>query len=170
MIKDSSTKVKNCSSYFFVDTSSSSIFVTKLQTAIITTFYLFDYLNGAAFVVQLDRLCLLLLYSILLVLFRNLMTILLMQFVERLTKGILETFQMCNPNFKHLEVLNPKHFFTNPSDGIQNNGHDNANSDLILYTDCVLVNLESKRRFDFPTDDFHFCCFPFSFIPLIVWV
>ncbi|XP_020094788.1 homeodomain-interacting protein kinase 2-like isoform X2 [Ananas comosus] len=68
-------------------------------------------------------------------------------FVERLTKGILETFQMCNPNFKHLEVLNPKHFFTNPSDGIQNNGHDNANSDLILYTDCVLVNLESKRRY-----------------------
>ncbi|KAG1355470.1 putative Rop guanine nucleotide exchange factor 14 [Cocos nucifera] len=67
--------------------------------------------------------------------------------VVKLTKDILETFQICNPNFKYSEALNPKRFLTNPSVGVLNDGHDNANSDLILHVNFVLVNMESKQRY-----------------------
>ncbi|XP_038978107.1 dual specificity protein kinase YAK1 homolog isoform X1 [Phoenix dactylifera] len=67
--------------------------------------------------------------------------------VARVTKDILETFQICNPNFKYSEALNPKRFLTNPSVGVLNDGHDNANSDLILHVNFVLVNMESKQRY-----------------------
>ncbi|OAY82819.1 putative serine/threonine-protein kinase yakA [Ananas comosus] len=67
--------------------------------------------------------------------------------VARLTKDIVETFQICNPNFKYSEELNPKRFLTNPSDGVLNDGHDNVNSDLILHVNSVLVNLKSNRRY-----------------------
>lgn len=72
---------------------------------------------------------------------------LLMQLVARLTKGIVETYQICNPSFKYSEALNPKRFLTNPSIGVLNDGYDNANSDLILHVNLELVNLERKRRF-----------------------
>ncbi|URE39949.1 Protein kinase domain [Musa troglodytarum] len=67
--------------------------------------------------------------------------------VARLTKGIVETYQICNPSFKYSETLNPKHFLTNPSIGVLNDGYDNANSDLILHVNFELVNLERKRRY-----------------------
>ncbi|XP_065018275.1 dual specificity protein kinase YAK1 homolog isoform X5 [Musa acuminata AAA Group] len=67
--------------------------------------------------------------------------------VARLTKGIVETYQICNPSFKYSEALNPKRFLTNPSIGVLNDGYDNANSDLILHVNLELVNLERKRRY-----------------------
>ncbi|XP_072987563.1 dual specificity protein kinase YAK1 homolog isoform X1 [Typha latifolia] len=67
--------------------------------------------------------------------------------VARLTKDIVDTYRNCNPNFKYSEALNPKRFLTNPSVGVLNDGHDNANSDLILHVNSVLVNLELKRRY-----------------------
>ncbi|KAK8690067.1 hypothetical protein V6N13_088770 [Hibiscus sabdariffa] len=45
--------------------------------------------------------------------------------VARLTKGIIETYQICNPQFKYSEELNPKRFLTSPSVGILNDGYDN---------------------------------------------
>lgn len=75
-----------------------------------------------------------------------------MQLVARLTKDILETFQICNPNFKYSEALNPKRFLTNPSVGVLNDGHDNTNSDLILHVNFVLINMESKQRFGSKTE------------------
>ncbi|KAG1362780.1 dual specificity protein kinase YAK1 [Cocos nucifera] len=67
--------------------------------------------------------------------------------VARVTKDILETFQICNPNFKYSEALNPKRFLTNPSVGVKNDGHDNVDSNLILYVNFVLVNMVSKQRY-----------------------
>ncbi|KAG8487147.1 hypothetical protein CXB51_020793 [Gossypium anomalum] len=70
-----------------------------------------------------------------------------MQLVARLTKDIIETYQICNPKFKYSEELNPKWFLTSPSVGVLNDGHDNVNSDLILTVNFVLINLETRRRY-----------------------
>ncbi|XXG66720.1 hypothetical protein AAC387_Pa06g0241 [Persea americana] len=67
--------------------------------------------------------------------------------VARLTKDIVETYQICNPLFKYDEALNPKRFLTNPSVGVLNDGNDNANSDLILYAGFVLVNVRTQQRY-----------------------
>lgn len=70
-----------------------------------------------------------------------------MQLVARLTKDIVETYQICNPAFKYSEAINPKRFLTSPSVGVLNDGFDNANSDLILTANFVLVNAGSHQRF-----------------------
>ena len=77
--------------------------------------------------------------------------------MARLTKDIIETYQICNPQFKYSEELNPKRFLTSPSVGVLNDGYDNVNSDLILAVNFVLINLETQRRFvtafyNFPHD------------------
>ncbi|XP_015577762.2 dual specificity protein kinase YAK1 homolog isoform X1 [Ricinus communis] len=67
--------------------------------------------------------------------------------VARLTKEIVETYQICNPQFKYSEELNPKRYLTSPSIGVLNDGYDNVNSDLILTVNFPLVNLETQRRY-----------------------
>ncbi|KAI9073823.1 hypothetical protein K1719_044225 [Acacia pycnantha] len=67
--------------------------------------------------------------------------------LARLTKEIVETYQICNPQFKYSEELNPKRYLTSPSVGVLNDGYDNVNSDLILTVNYVLVNLERNRRY-----------------------
>ncbi|XP_077244716.1 dual specificity protein kinase YAK1 homolog isoform X2 [Tasmannia lanceolata] len=65
--------------------------------------------------------------------------------VVRLTKDIVETYQICNAAFTYSESYNPKKFLTNPSVGVLNDGFDNANSDLILTVNFVLVNGSQQR-------------------------
>ncbi|XAR71537.1 Non-specific serine/threonine protein kinase [Bertholletia excelsa] len=67
--------------------------------------------------------------------------------VVRLTKDIVETYKICNSQFHYSEELNPKRFLTSPSIGVLNDGYDNANSDLILTVNFVLVNLSTQRRY-----------------------
>uniref|UniRef100_A0A1S3DVJ8 Dual specificity protein kinase YAK1 homolog n=2 Tax=Cicer arietinum TaxID=3827 RepID=A0A1S3DVJ8_CICAR len=67
--------------------------------------------------------------------------------VARLTKEIVETYQICNPQFKYSEDLNPKRFLTSPSIGVLNDGYDNVNSDLILTVNFVLIHVEKSRRY-----------------------
>ncbi|KAG9155736.1 hypothetical protein Leryth_004003 [Lithospermum erythrorhizon] len=67
--------------------------------------------------------------------------------VVRLTKDIIDTYQACNPEFQYSDELNPKRFLTTPSAGVLNDGHDNANSDLILSVNHVLVNSETQQRY-----------------------
>ncbi|WCJ27736.1 hypothetical protein M5689_009462 [Euphorbia peplus] len=67
--------------------------------------------------------------------------------VARLTKDIVETYQICNPQFKYSEELNPKRYLTSPSTGVLNDGHDNVNSDLILAVNLSLLNQETQRRY-----------------------
>lgn len=110
-----------------------------------------------------------------------------LQLVAKLTKDIVETYQLCNSDFKYSEELNPKRFLTSPSIGVLNDGHDNVNSDLILAVNSVLVNTETQRRLIllpviiyFPCFAwltifmyFHFLCFFYkikiSLIVLILW-
>lgn len=73
------------------------------------------------------------------------MSLSLVQLVARLTKDIVETYQLCNPQFKYSEELNPKRYLTTPSIGVLNDGHDNVNSDLILTANYVLINSEQRR-------------------------
>ncbi|KAH9574806.1 hypothetical protein CY35_01G078600 [Sphagnum magellanicum] len=65
----------------------------------------------------------------------------------RVTKDIVETYQLCNPSFQHSENLNPKRYLTNPSIPKFNGGSDNENHDLILYYGCVFVNENATRRY-----------------------
>ncbi|XP_038699889.1 dual specificity protein kinase YAK1 homolog isoform X2 [Tripterygium wilfordii] len=68
-------------------------------------------------------------------------------FVARLTKDIIATYQTCNPQFKYSEELNPKRYLTSPSIGVNNDGFDNVNSDLILAVNFALVNSDRQRRY-----------------------
>ncbi|KAK9050047.1 hypothetical protein SSX86_030984 [Deinandra increscens subsp. villosa] len=67
--------------------------------------------------------------------------------VSRLTKDIVETYRICNPQFNYPDELNPKRFLTSPSAGVLNDGFDNENSDFILSVNCSLVNSETHRRY-----------------------
>ncbi|CAO2832278.1 unnamed protein product [Amaranthus hypochondriacus] len=67
--------------------------------------------------------------------------------ITKLTKHIVETYQECNAEFRFSEELIPKRFLTSPSDGVLNDGHDNANSDLILFVNYVLVNSRTQQRY-----------------------
>ncbi|RAL46307.1 hypothetical protein DM860_015300 [Cuscuta australis] len=67
--------------------------------------------------------------------------------VARLTKDIVETYHICNPQFQYTEELNPKRFLTTPAVGVLNDGHDNANSDLILFCNLELTNIDTQRRY-----------------------
>jgi dual specificity protein kinase YAK1 len=64
----------------------------------------------------------------------------------RLTKEIVDAYQICNPSFEYSESCNPKRYLTIPSVGVSNSGLDNENHDLILYFGRILVNDDNTRR------------------------
>jgi dual specificity protein kinase YAK1 len=82
-----------------------------------------------------------------LLMFWSWLTLCTMQFVARLTAGIIQTYQQCDPKFKYSDENIPKRFLTSPSIPAHNDGLDNANWDLILYVNLELVNKMSNRRF-----------------------
>ncbi|CAO2821597.1 unnamed protein product [Amaranthus hypochondriacus] len=67
--------------------------------------------------------------------------------VTKLTKYIVETYQVCNAEFRFSDKLRRKRFLTSPADGVLNEGHDNENSDLILSVNDVLINSLTQRRY-----------------------
>jgi hypothetical protein len=88
-----------------------------------------------------------------------------MQFVARLTTDIVQTFEKCNLEFMYSELLNPKHFLTNPAVPVHNDGLDNANSDLILYVNLELINKKLDRRLVF-----YLCCFQCTYLfPVVIY-
>ena len=70
-----------------------------------------------------------------------------LQVVERLTRGLVETYKTCNPQFKYRGELNPKRYLTTPSVGVLNDGFDNVNSDLILAVNDDFCSSDSRHRF-----------------------
>ena len=70
-----------------------------------------------------------------------------LQVVVRLTSGLVETYKICNPQFKYRGELNPKRYLTTPSVGVLNDGFDNVNSDLILAVNDDLSSSDSRQRF-----------------------
>ncbi|KAJ7537763.1 hypothetical protein O6H91_11G021500 [Diphasiastrum complanatum] len=67
--------------------------------------------------------------------------------VARLTRLLMETYQLCNPSFTYLDSFNKRRVLTHPSEGVSNNGLDNSHSDLILAVNGVLVHPSSNQRY-----------------------
>eukprot|EP00250_Pteridium_aquilinum_P012765 c20927_g3_i1 orf=707-3739(-) len=67
--------------------------------------------------------------------------------VVRLTKEIVETYQICNPAYTFSDALKPKRYLTTPSVPASNGGLDNEKSDLILAVNGVLANDKSNHRY-----------------------
>ena len=70
----------------------------------------------------------------------------LLQLTVRLTKEIVDTYQICDPGFEYSDSCNPKRYLTVPSVGVSNNGSDNENHDLILYVGRILANDDNTSR------------------------
>ncbi|CAH2079528.1 unnamed protein product, partial [Thlaspi arvense] len=67
--------------------------------------------------------------------------------VVRLTRDLVETYKICNAQFKYRGELNPKRYLTTPSVGVLNDGFDNVNSDLILAVNDDLCRSDSRQRY-----------------------
>ncbi|CAN8323539.1 unnamed protein product [Cochlearia groenlandica] len=67
--------------------------------------------------------------------------------VVRLTRDLVETYRICNPQLKYRGELNPKRYLTTPSVGVLNDGFDNVNSDLILAVNDDLCSSDSRQRY-----------------------
>lgn len=63
----------------------------------------------------------------------------------RLTKKLVETIQKCNPGFFYQPIMNPKRDLTQPSEGVQNNGYDNIDSDYILRVGDFITTPEGRE-------------------------
>ncbi|AAS51475.1 ACR249Cp [Eremothecium gossypii ATCC 10895] len=63
-----------------------------------------------------------------------------------LTKSLIITYSLCSDEFSYQTSKNPKRLLTKPSEGKLNNGHDNINSDYILYVNDVL-GMEQQRKY-----------------------
>ncbi|KAI0093029.1 kinase-like domain-containing protein [Irpex rosettiformis] len=53
--------------------------------------------------------------------------------VRQLTTNIVETYRICNPNFRYESTHNPRRVLTKPSKPSHNDGYDNEDYDYILY-------------------------------------
>uniref|UniRef100_A0A1J3JMH3 Serine/threonine-protein kinase ppk15 n=1 Tax=Noccaea caerulescens TaxID=107243 RepID=A0A1J3JMH3_NOCCA len=67
--------------------------------------------------------------------------------VVRLTRDLVETYRICNTQFKYRGELNPKRYLTTPSVGVLNDGFDNVNSDLILAVNDDFCSSDSRQRY-----------------------
>lgn len=50
-----------------------------------------------------------------------------------LTTNILDTYHICNPQFRYESTHNPRRVLTKPSKPAHNDGYDNEDYDYILY-------------------------------------
>jgi dual specificity protein kinase YAK1 len=57
----------------------------------------------------------------------------LSQPLRQLTTNILDTYRICNPNFRYESTHNPRRVLTKPSKPAHNDGYDNDDYDYILY-------------------------------------
>ncbi|KAI8993077.1 kinase-like protein [Trametes punicea] len=53
--------------------------------------------------------------------------------LKQLTTNIVETYHICNPQFKYESAHNPRRVLTKPSKPVHNDGYDNEDYDYILY-------------------------------------
>jgi dual specificity protein kinase YAK1 len=63
-----------------------------------------------------------------------------------MTVGLVETLHICNSKYNYQPVfMNPKRELTQPSEGVFNNGFDNADSDYILRVSDLISSPEGKE-------------------------
>ncbi|BFZ53908.1 dual specificity protein kinase yak1 [Savitreella phatthalungensis] len=58
--------------------------------------------------------------------------------LQAATTHLTQTYRICNPNFDYQTSSNPRRVLTKPSEGVNNGGFDNEDSDYILYVNDVL--------------------------------
>lgn len=64
--------------------------------------------------------------------------------VSALTVFLPRTYQRCSPSFRWSELV-PRRVLTKPSEAVENNGYDNANSDLVVCVHDVFVSSTGTR-------------------------
>ncbi|CDK25453.1 unnamed protein product [Kuraishia capsulata CBS 1993] len=65
--------------------------------------------------------------------------------LEALTTALALTYSMCRSDFDYKSSKNPRRVLTKPSEGKSNNGHDNEESDYILYVNDVLGSQDGMK-------------------------
>ncbi|KAL1665462.1 kinase-like domain-containing protein [Schizophyllum commune] len=65
--------------------------------------------------------------------------------LRQLTTNILETYHICNPQFRYEAAHNPRRVLTKPSKPSHNDGYDNEDYDYILYVNDWLGNDEGHK-------------------------
>lgn len=71
-----------------------------------------------------------------------------LQPLRQLTTNLVDTYHICNPQFKYESTHNPRRVLTKPSKPMHNEGYDNEDYDYILYVNDWLG-----------TDDGHKCVY-----------
>lgn len=67
--------------------------------------------------------------------------------LRQLTTNILETYHICNPQFRYESAHNPRRVLTKPSKPAHNEGYDNEDYDYILYVNDWLGNEDGHNRY-----------------------
>jgi dual specificity protein kinase YAK1 len=67
--------------------------------------------------------------------------------LRQLTTNILETYHICNPQFRYESTLNPRRVLTKPSKPAHNDGYDNDDYDYILYVNDWLGSDDGHNRY-----------------------
>ena len=66
--------------------------------------------------------------------------------LQALTTHLPSTYRICNPGFTYESSRNPRRVLTKPSKGSKNDGHDNEDSDYILYVNDILGSEENGHK------------------------
>lgn len=65
--------------------------------------------------------------------------------LRQLTTNILDTYRICNPQFRYESAHNPRRVLTKPSKPAHNDGYDNDDYDYILYVNDWLGTEEGHK-------------------------
>ncbi|KAJ3772923.1 hypothetical protein FB446DRAFT_734902 [Lentinula raphanica] len=65
--------------------------------------------------------------------------------LQHLTTNILDTYRICNPQFRYESAHNPRRVLTKPSKPAHNEGYDNDDYDYILYVNDWLGTEEGHK-------------------------
>ncbi|KAF8635188.1 hypothetical protein AX17_003964 [Amanita inopinata Kibby_2008] len=65
--------------------------------------------------------------------------------LQQLTTNIIETYHICNPQFRYESAHNPRRVLTKPSKPVHNEGYDNEDYDYILYVNDWLGTEEGHK-------------------------
>ncbi|KAI9572323.1 kinase-like domain-containing protein [Boletus coccyginus] len=67
--------------------------------------------------------------------------------IRQLTTHIVDTYHICNPQFRYESTLNPRRVLTKPSKPAHNDGYDNEDYDYILYVNDWLGSEDGHNRY-----------------------
>jgi dual specificity protein kinase YAK1 len=69
----------------------------------------------------------------------------ILQPLRQLTTNLVETYHICNPQFRYESAHNPRRVLTKPSKPAHNDGYDNEDYDYVLYVNDWLGTEEGHK-------------------------